>query len=65
MDTQHRDYPICPHCGHEHKDAWEWEFGPGLEGDTETECGECDKPFFVARHATITYTTQPIPRQNR
>ena len=57
---RHSDNPVCPHCGHQHIDAWDWEFGPGIEGDTETECGECEKPFHVFRHAHITYSTIPI-----
>jgi hypothetical protein len=57
-DTEHRDEPICPYCGHAEKDAWEINFGPGLEGDGETDCGECGKAYWISRHATITYSTK-------
>lgn len=56
-DTAHRDCPICPHCGNFHRDAWEWDFGPGLEGEKEKECDACGGPMVVTRHATITYST--------
>lgn len=56
-DTEHRDTAICPHCGHPQRNMWEVNFGPGIEGDTEMDCGQCGKPFAVSRHATITYTT--------
>ena len=60
FDTAHRDAPICPHCGHAQRDAWEINFGPGIEGDTEIDCGECEKTFMVSRHSTITYSTQKL-----
>ena len=58
MDTTLRPWPVCPYCGHEHKDAWEWDLGPGLEGDGEYECSDCGKPFHVSRSVTIYYTTK-------
>ena len=50
--------PVCPHCGHRHHDAWEWNFGPGLEGETEYECDDCGKPFHCEREVTVYYTTR-------
>lgn len=58
-DTTHTEFPVCPHCGHEHLDAWEWDLGPGIDGEGEHDCGACERPFFVTRHAHITYTTKP------
>ena len=58
LDTTHRDNITCPHCGHEYRDSWEVNFGSGIEGDTELECEECDKPFIASRHCTVTYSTQ-------
>ena len=57
-DTTHRDDVICPHCGHDHSDSWEIDFGAGIEGsDTALLCVECEKPFMARRIVTITYTT--------
>jgi hypothetical protein len=56
IDTEHRDLPICPHCGHEHKEAWDWGF-PGAEGCIETWCESCGKEMIVSKSVTITYTT--------
>lgn len=53
---------VCPHCGREHKDSWEVDFGPGIEGDTEMECGSCNSKFFVSRRAEISYTSLPIKK---
>jgi ribosomal protein S27AE len=62
-DTEHRDTAICPHCGHPHRDMWDVNFGPGIEGDREMDCGECGKTFFVSKYATITYTTRLLPNE--
>ena len=52
--------PVCPHCGYEHGDAWEWNFGPGLEGDSNgRECDRCGSEFDCERVVDVSYTTKP------
>ena len=55
--TEH-DYlprPKCPHCGYEMNDAHELRLS---DGETETiDCGECDKPFRVTFHMSVSYST--------
>ena len=63
FDLDHRDYPVCPHCGNEHRDAWEWDFGPGVEGECVTWCHSCGGEMSVSKMVTITYTSQ-IPRKS-
>jgi hypothetical protein len=50
--------PVCPHCGHVHHDAWEWSFGPGLEGSAERECDHCGGSFHCERDVTVYYSTK-------
>lgn len=57
MSTKLQSAPVCPHCGYVEKDAWEWNFGPGLEGDTEHDCGRCGEPFHCEREVSVYYTT--------
>jgi len=57
-DTSFTEAPICPYCGHAQRDAWELDFGPGMEGDGDVWCGECDERFECSRNATISYTTR-------
>ena len=52
--------PVCPHCGHVERDAWEFDFGGGLEGDGEVTCGECEREYFCSRHVSVSYSTEPI-----
>ena len=58
-DTFRTDRPTCPHCGYEHYDAWEWNFGPGLEGSSEgRECYHCGEAFDCERIVDVSYTTK-------
>ena len=45
-------------CGHVHRDAWEWNFGPGLDGETDRDCDNCGKPMHCERIVTTEYTTK-------
>lgn len=57
-ETTLTDYPVCPHCGEKQVDAWEWNFGAGIEGDIDSiECGSCDKSMSCSRIVTVRYTT--------
>lgn len=49
---------VCPYCGHEHCDSWE--YGAG-DDNGETECGECGLPFLWTREVSVTYSTTTIP----
>jgi hypothetical protein len=64
IDHAGTTWPICPTCGYEHQDAWEWIFGwelnPGLEGSGERKCYGCDEHFRVYRIVDVTYTTRKI-----
>ena len=61
FDTDWAKYPTCPHCGYQHEDVWEWDFGPGFEGELENvECASCGGIFHVARHTIVRYETKLI-----
>jgi hypothetical protein len=57
--TDYQSRPVCPHCGHVHQDAWEWDFG-GAEGDRDCFCGRCEKPFRCSRTIVVEYSTKPV-----
>jgi transcription elongation factor Elf1 len=60
IDTEHRDAPTCPHCGHEHEESFEWRFdGQGCR--PESACDSCGQLFHCYQHVTITYSTELIP----
>lgn len=51
-DTENTRNAICPHCGHEHQDCFEW----GADED-EYNCNRCSLPFTYYREVIIEYTT--------
>lgn len=51
------DQPTCPYCQHVERDAWEIDFGPGVEGDTVHTCGSCGEEYSLYRTCTIYYTS--------
>lgn len=54
------DYPICPHCGHIERDAWEINFGDMLDGDAEVSCNSCGQDYFCTRIVDVQYETSKL-----
>ena len=63
-DTRFKDSPVCPHCGKEIRDAWELNFGAGLDGECETDCGSCGESMRVERHVFVNYSTVAVSRRD-
>ncbi len=55
-ETAHPEYVICPACGEQHGDAWEW---CNSENPIPVICQECGEDFYcwaefdVRYHASI------------
>jgi hypothetical protein len=59
INTKLQSRPVCPKCGYEHDDAFEWNFGPGLDGTSEGRyCYRCEAKFDCERVVTVDYTTR-------
>lgn len=55
MEHEWTEEIVCPYCGDEDPDSWEW--NGGEEGDGHTDCKSCGREFYVQRHVLITYST--------
>ena len=54
IDTEWTDAPVCPHCGHEHRDWWEW-----LDDeDGEHDCDNCGRVFRWSQYIRIKFSTR-------
>lgn len=51
------DWPVCPYCGYVDDGAWEYDFGPGIEGDGEVTCPDCGKEYDCERCVSVWYNT--------
>ena len=57
-ETRNTLLAICPHCGKEFEDSWE--LCQKDEDVYEYDCDQCEKPFAVQAHISVTYTTTKI-----
>ena len=57
IETDFTQELVCPYCGYEDTDSWEYDQNTfdGVLGDIE--CGECGKTFHAQRNGEITYST--------
>ena len=55
ISTTRTDNAICPHCGYEDCDSWEW--AQHNEEDQDVECGNCGKGFHLHIDYEVKYTT--------
>lgn len=54
IDHEYTDEIVCPHCGYEHSDSFEY------SEDGDTTCNDCGKPFHYARDISVTYSTDKL-----
>ena len=52
FDTEYTDNVICPYCGYEDRDSWEYG-----QDDFETKCSSCGKEMSVTRNISISYSS--------
>jgi hypothetical protein len=53
IDHRYTHEIVCPHCGHKHRDSWEY-------GEGEHDCALCERPFDLTRDVSVTYSTEKI-----
>jgi transcription elongation factor Elf1 len=56
IDHEYTDEIVCPFCGCEFIDSWE--YSNGDEDIGLLECGNCGKEFYATRRIDITYSTK-------
>lgn len=61
MDTEYTKRIICPYCGYEDHDSWEF-LSEGPEYGTWT-CSDCGKDFYVEVHTTYLFTTTEMKNE--
>lgn len=55
---EHTQYIICPYCGHEDYDSWEFK-GEDRE-EREHECAQCGQYMIASRDVEVYYSTRKI-----
>jgi DNA-directed RNA polymerase subunit RPC12/RpoP len=56
IDCRYTDEVICPYCGYEYSDSWEFRSNEG-----ELTCNNCNKKFLYTRNISIDFSTTKMP----
>ena len=57
IDHEYTQNIVCPHCGEEDENSWEYELG---DGDAERIACGCGFEFIATCHISRTYSTYGI-----
>ena len=52
IDHEYTNEIVCPWCGYEFSDSWEWS-----DYEEDVECHKCGKLFYYERILTVEYKT--------
>lgn len=56
IDHENTKEIVCPYCGHEFEDSWEYDEA----GSGEAECDSCEKTFTYEVHIRTKYSTRKV-----
>jgi len=54
IDHEFTKCVVCPHCGYEELESWEW------GDDGERECSECEKRYAWDKQIDIKFSTSKL-----
>jgi len=55
IDHDHTNELVCPYCGYEFTDSWEFN---DTQDEQHVECHDCGKEFLLYVHISVDYTTR-------
>lgn len=57
IDYKNTDEIVCPYCGYEFSDSWEFDMN---HNSTKIKCAECNKEFECEAETTIKYASAKL-----
>jgi len=58
MSTKWTEEVVCPHCGYEYADSWEFTSATTHDGEEmNLDCEGCGRPFIVTFNLRLTFST--------
>ncbi len=57
-ETMNDDNAVCPWCGYEHSDCWEWS-----DSEEEWECHKCGKLFEYETEVSRTFVCRKVAKK--
>lgn len=52
IDSEYTDDVVCPYCGYEHSDSWEFS-----DDCCDIQCCFCENTFEMVRNVSVTYSS--------
>ena len=52
-ETSYTHEIVCPHCGYEYSDSWDY-------GEGERNCNRCNLKFDISQYVEVTYSTTKV-----
>lgn len=56
IDHEYTDEVVCPYCGYEFSDSWEFK----QDSYKSLDCDECGEEFSMEREVTVSYSTEKL-----
>jgi DNA-directed RNA polymerase subunit RPC12/RpoP len=63
IDHEYTDEVVCPYCGFEYGDSYE--FFTGCHENSEAQCEGCNKYFAMTRNVSVDYSTSKMCDKNK
>ena len=57
---EYTDEIVCPYCGHEFSDSWEYI----KQNEGIIDCQDCRKAFYLKVNQSVDYSTKKVPCAN-
>ena len=60
IDHEFADEVVCPYCGYQFRDSWEF-----AEYEDDIPCYECEKHFSIESHISRSFSTRKLCTENQ
>ena len=54
INHEYTDEIVCPYCGYEFTDSWEFS---DTQDEQQVDCHDCGEEFLLYVHVSVDYTT--------
>lgn len=60
---EHDSAIVCPYCGEEHRNTFDFQEGIREGEDSKVTCYKCDGEFMFKYELTVTFISHPIAKR--
>lgn len=60
LNCARNDDAVCPHCGYQYEDTWDFFTGHSSDRTVTTDCDNCEREFEIEAITETVYTTRRL-----